>query len=214
MSEITNQELRAKIIDILKTGTCDLYSVTPKSIRKQLETELGVSLLSKKKEIKDIATEEIQKISKEEEEKEESEGSESGSSSDEEIEKPKLTRACAPARKAPVKRKKKATNGDNSGSDDGDEDYKSTKKAKKSRKGTGFTRPYTLSPQLSALMGADSLPRHEVVKKVWAIIKERNLYDPKNKQYAICDAELLEVMKIKRFRTFGMLKYLKPHFLD
>ncbi|XP_055852501.1 uncharacterized protein LOC129916525 [Episyrphus balteatus] len=218
MGEISNEELRTKIIDILKHSGSDLYAVTPKGIRTQLEKDLGFSLLTQKTAIKEIATEEIQKLSKEEEDDEESDAKASESSSEEEVEKPKRTRACAPARKAPVKRKRKAANGNNSDSDnDGDEDYKSKKSAKKSngpRKGTGFTRPYTLSPQLSALMGAESLPRHEVVKKVWAIIKERNLYDPKNKQYAICDAELLEVMKIKRFRTFGMLKYLKPHFLD
>ncbi|GAB0088249.1 upstream activation factor subunit spp27 [Sergentomyia squamirostris] len=85
---------------------------------------------------------------------------------------------------------------------------------KKKGRGTGFTRPYTLSPELAALMGAEALPRHEVVKKIWAIIKERNLYDPKNKQYAICDSDLLKVMGVKRFRTFGMLKYLRDHFLD
>lgn len=79
---------------------------------------------------------------------------------------------------------------------------------------TAFTRPLTLSPALAALMGAESLPRHEVVKKVWAIIKERNLYDPKNKQYAVCDDELHKIMGVKRFRTFGMLKYLKTHFTD
>lgn len=79
---------------------------------------------------------------------------------------------------------------------------------------TAFTRPLTLSPALAALMGADALPRHAVVKKVWAIIKERNLYDPKNKQYAVCDDELQKIMGVKRFRTFGMLKYLKTHFTD
>lgn len=63
-------------------------------------------------------------------------------------------------------------------------------------------------------MGADSLPRQEVVKKMWEIIKERNLYDPKNKQFAYCDNELLPIMRVKRFRTFAMLKYLKRHFLD
>lgn len=82
------------------------------------------------------------------------------------------------------------------------------------KKSTGFTRPLRLSPELAQLMGAESLPRHEVVKKVWALIKERNLYDPKNKQFAICDPDLMKVMGIKRFRTFGMLKYLKDHFLD
>uniref|UniRef100_A0A2M3Z8J3 Putative rna polymerase i transcription factor uaf n=1 Tax=Anopheles braziliensis TaxID=58242 RepID=A0A2M3Z8J3_9DIPT len=109
---------------------------------------------------------------------------------------------------------------------DSDEDWKQAKKPKAKGKaaaggakkggarGTGYTRPYTLSADLAALCGAESLPRHEVVKKIWTIIKERNLYDPKNKQFAICDAELQKVIGVKRFRTFGMLKYLKPHFKD
>lgn len=117
------------------------------------------------------------------------------------------------AKKGPGRKKK-------GGSDsDSDEDWKKNKPAKGAKKkgaakSTGYTRPYNLSPELAAICGAESLPRHEVVKKVWAIIKERNLYDPKNKQYAICDSELQKVIGVKRFRTFGMLKYLKPHFLN
>lgn len=38
--------------------------------------------------------------------------------------------------------------------------------------------------------------------------------DPKNKQFAICDDELMKVIGVKRFRTFGMMKYLKSHFVD
>uniref|UniRef100_A0A182S5W5 Uncharacterized protein n=1 Tax=Anopheles maculatus TaxID=74869 RepID=A0A182S5W5_9DIPT len=110
----------------------------------------------------------------------------------------------------------------NDSDSDSDGDWKLTKpaaKAKKAagggaKKSSGYTRPYTLSEDLAAICGAESLPRHEVVKKIWAIIKERNLYDPKNRQYAICDADLQKVMGVKRFRTFGMLKYLKPHFKD
>jgi len=116
--------------------------------------------------------------------------------------------------------KKKKNDSDEGGSDD---DWKAPrakpkKKAAggdgvKKRGGTGFTRPLQLSPELASLMGEESLPRHEVVKKVWALIKERNLYDPRNKQFAICDADLLKVIGVKRFRTFGMMKYLQPHFL-
>lgn len=80
-------------------------------------------------------------------------------------------------------------------------------------KGNGFTRPQKLSPELAELMGSESLPRHEVVKKMWEIIKGRNLYDPKNKQFAICDDDVYKVIGVKRFRTFGMLKYLKTHFI-
>ncbi|EDW69695.1 uncharacterized protein Non2 [Drosophila virilis] len=154
------------------------------------------------------------------------------SSEEEKKKKPAPKKRPQPTKhKLSAKKKRKSLNADDSGteSDAGsDSDYEVVKKpapkkkAAKSagsgsgtgRKSTGFTRAYNLSPELSALMGADSLPRHEVVKKVWAIIKERDLYDPKNKQFAICDDELMKVMKVKRFRTFGMLKHLKPHFLD
>lgn len=80
--------------------------------------------------------------------------------------------------------------------------------------GKGYTKSMTLSPELAALVGQDSMARHEVVKKVWSIIKERDLYDPKNKQYAICDDALFKVIGVKRFRTFGMMKYLKNHFVS
>lgn len=125
-------------------------------------------------------------------------GTESGGGSDSDYEVPK--------KKATISKKKKKSSTGSSGG--------ASKDSVGGRKSTGFTRSYKLSSELSALMGCDSLPRHEVVKKVWAIIKERNLYDPKNKQFAICDDELMKVMKVKRFRTFGMLKHLKPHFLN
>lgn len=80
-------------------------------------------------------------------------------------------------------------------------------------KGTGFTRPYKLSPDLAALMGADVMPRHAVVKRIWAIVKEKQLYDPNNKQFAICDDAMFKVIGKQRFRIFGMMKYLKTHFL-
>lgn len=80
--------------------------------------------------------------------------------------------------------------------------------------GKGYTKTMTLSPELAALVGQEAMARHEVVKKVWSIIKERDLYDPKNKQYAICDDALFKVIGVKRFRTFGMMKYLKNHFVS
>lgn len=48
------------------------------------------------------------------------------------------------------------------------------------------------------------------------IVKEMTIFlqDPKNKQFAICDEELMKVIGVKRFRTFGMMKYLKNHFVD
>lgn len=81
-------------------------------------------------------------------------------------------------------------------------------------KGSGYTRAYKLSPALAELMGETELPRHEVVKRVWAIIKEKQLFDPNNRQFAICDKALFKVIGTQRFHTFGMMKYLKNHFID
>ncbi|CAK9794793.1 Upstream activation factor subunit spp27 [Anthophora retusa] len=124
--------------------------------------------------------------------------------------------------KATPKKGKPGKKGKKKGSDsDSDEDWGKNKKAqgggaKKAggKSKGGYTRVITLSPELAAIVGAEQMARHEVVRKVWSIIKERNLYDPKNKQFAICDDELFKVIGVKRFRTFGMMKYLKNHFVD
>lgn len=89
-----------------------------------------------------------------------------------------------------------------------------TKQKKIGKRGLGLMKPVRLSPELAELMGSKSMPRQKVVKKMWSIIKERNLYDPENRQFAICDAQLEKIMKVKRFRAFGMMKLLQPHFLN
>ncbi|XP_067612689.1 uncharacterized protein Non2 isoform X1 [Eurosta solidaginis] len=218
MADISKEDLKTEINAILKTA--DLSVVSAKKVREQVEKKLNCSLLSRKKEFDSIVMDFINQ------QQDESEGSVEEveeQDSEEEVEKKKSANKKrpqpTPRKAAPKPKKKKSYNGSDSGSEsDGgsDSDYEVPKKkagAKKKaggggggssgRKSTGFTRAINLSPELSALMGAESLPRHEVVKKVWAIIKERNLYDPKNKQFAICDEELMKVMKVKRFRTFG-----------
>lgn len=86
-------------------------------------------------------------------------------------------------------------------------------KQKTDRRGLHLKRPIKLSSELAKLMGSKSMPRSAVIKKMWSIIKDRDLYDPENRQFAICDAELEKIMKVKRFRTFGMMKFLERHFL-
>lgn len=214
------------IVEILKDA--DLSKTSAKKVRQDLEERLGCDLTDRKKEIDGLVMDFINNQSSDE---------------DDESEDDRAEQRRAAAKKANVNRRKQKDSDDESadaasdddykpakksakkkkrGSDsDSDDDWKRAKSAKKAKKaggggggGKGFTRPLKLSPELSDLMGgAECLPRHEVVKKVWALIKERNLYDPKNKQFAICDAELQKVIGVKRFRTFGMMKYLQPHFL-
>ena len=84
------------------------------------------------------------------------------------------------------------------------------KRAKKAA-GSGYTKPLKLSEDLEAVVGVNEAPRHEVIKQMWAYIKENKLQDPKNKQWAICDEKLEKVIGQKKFKCFGMAKYLKDH---
>jgi upstream activation factor subunit UAF30 len=54
------------------------------------------------------------------------------------------------------------------------------------KKVNGLTKPMTLSPALAAIVGAkkdEKLARSEIVKRLWAYLKEKNLQDPENKQW-------------------------------
>lgn len=72
--------------------------------------------------------------------------------------------------------------------------FQNAKKGGGRGKKSAFTKSFKLSPELADVVGSDVMPRHEVVKKLWAVIKERELQDPKNKQYAICDDQLFKVI--------------------
>ncbi|KFM74355.1 Upstream activation factor subunit spp27, partial [Stegodyphus mimosarum] len=84
----------------------------------------------------------------------------------------------------------------------------------KKKKASTYTRKCMLSPQLAEVMQTTQMARPDVVKKMWGIVKERNLFDPSNKRYAICDEQLLKVFGKERILMFGMMKYLKNHIKD
>ncbi|XP_060574004.1 uncharacterized protein LOC132731739 [Ruditapes philippinarum] len=96
---------------------------------------------------------------------------------------------------------------------------KATPKRKEKKKGGGggnsaYSRPCLLSPELAGVMGTDKLARNEIVKKMWEIVKERKLQDPKDKRFMICDEQLQKVFGRKRVKTFGMMKYLSSQLRD
>merc|ERR1712183_68525 len=176
-------------------GGADLSTITAKSVRKQLEEKLGVDLTERRKEIDSVIMAAVdEKASSGEEEV-----------SEEEVEEPKRKGKGSddddfvPGAKKPAKAKPKA---------------KKRKKPAGPRKQGAFTKSFKLSPELADVVGSDVMPRHEVIKKMWAVIKERKLQDPSQKQFAICDDQLMKVIGVKRFKTFGMMKYLKEHFLE
>jgi len=212
---VDKAKLRKTITAILEDA--DLDTVSAKKVRQQVEAKLKVDLTDRKKEVDDL----VMEIVDEKQDANKSEGSD-----EEEDSKSKGKRRAAKkddseeGSEDEYEPEGKKAKGKKAGSDSEEEfgKKKKTGKAKAAPKkgggGTGFTKTLRLSPELASVMGEESMARHEVVKKMWSIIKEKNLYDPKNKQFAICDEKLLPVFGVKRFRTFGMMKYLKNHFID
>lgn len=92
---------------------------------------------------------------------------------------------------------------------------KPRKQPKERVKGTSvYSRPCVLLPPLNKVLETDRMPRPTIVKRLWEIVKERNLLDPKNKQFMLCDDEMLNLFGKKKVRMFGMMKHLKPYIKD
>jgi len=211
MADNSDIDLKAEVKAALEGA--DLQTVTPKILRKQLEEKLGIDLSSRRKEIDALIMSEIenQVTSEEEEVSEDEQPTKKGKKVDDDEYNPKASKKAAPKKKA-AGRKRKAEDSDNA--DDEDWGKKKKKSGGGGKKNSAFTKAYKLSPELAELMGQDVMQRHQVVKKVWEIIKDRNLQDPSQKQFAICDDDLFKVMGVKRFKTFGMMKHLKTHFIE
>lgn len=89
---------------------------------------------------------------------------------------------------------------------EGSEDSKSNRKKEKKR-----VRLCALSPALSEFLGEEELPRGEVVKRLHAYIKEKNLQNPKNRREILFDKKLQDVFKQKKTDYFKINKLIAVH---
>ncbi len=75
----------------------------------------------------------------------------------------------------------------------------------------GFLRLLTPSADLAAIVGPEPLPRTDMVKKVWAYIREHNLQEPHDKRIIVTDDKLRAVFGKDRLNMMQMMGLLSPH---
>jgi len=77
---------------------------------------------------------------------------------------------------------------------------------------SAFMKPLKPSDALAEIVGDKPLPRTEVVKKLWAYIKKKNLQDKKNRRNINADEKLLKVFAGKKqVSMFDMTKLVSKH---
>lgn len=95
-----------------------------------------------------------------------------------------------------------------------------TKKAATTKKAAGkskrkpnaaFMKPLQPSEALSAVIGGSSMPRTQVVKKLWDYIKKHNLQDAKNRRNINADDKLKKVFGKGTVSMFEMTKLVSKH---
>lgn len=66
---------------------------------------------------------------------------------------------------------------------------------KKVASNTGFNRELILSEDLSNVLGTSKLSRPQVVKQLWAYIKDNHLQNPDDKRQILCNEKLQAIFK-------------------
>src|SRR3954471_9419097 len=88
---------------------------------------------------------------------------------------------------------------------------KAEKATASSGKANALQRPLQPYEALAAVGGPGSLPRGEVVSKVWEYIKSHNLQNPENRREILADDKLKEVFGKDKVTMFEMNKHLARH---
>ncbi|XP_021273830.1 upstream activation factor subunit spp27-like isoform X2 [Herrania umbratica] len=200
---VSDSELIARLREFLKES--DLNTTTTAIVRRRLEEDFGIDLSEKKKFIREQVDLYLQSQFENAEEEEEEQQDENNEEDDQ-----------------TAKIKSEETDGSDS-NEEGEESERARNKrasAKKGskrvnnevkRRGGGFNKVCSLSPQLQELVGVPALARTEVVKQIWAYIREKNLQDPVNKKNIICDEPLQALFGVRSIDMFQMNKALSKH---
>ena len=88
---------------------------------------------------------------------------------------------------------------------------KPAKKKSARKPNAAFMAPLTLSDALSKVVGSKSLPRTEIIKKIWVYIKKNDLQDKANKRMINADAALKPIFVKDQISMFEMAGALNKH---
>jgi upstream activation factor subunit UAF30 len=88
---------------------------------------------------------------------------------------------------------------------------KAAKKKSARKPNAAFMAPLTLSDSLAKVVGSKSLPRTEIIKKIWVYIKKNNLQDKVNKRMINADANLKPIFVKDQISMFEMAGALNKH---
>lgn len=82
-------------------------------------------------------------------------------------------------------------------------------------KNSPLMKPMKLSDELQAVVGEDSLPRGQVMKKMWKYIKDNDLQNPENKRNIFADDKLRPIFDGQdEITMFEMTKLVSQHMTD
>jgi len=79
---------------------------------------------------------------------------------------------------------------------------------------SAFNKELDVSPELQKVVGEKSLSRPQVMKKVWAYIKENDLQNPEDKRNIIADDNLEPIFGEEEVSMFEMTKLISSHLTD
>jgi chromatin remodeling complex protein RSC6 len=89
---------------------------------------------------------------------------------------------------------------------------KAAPKKKSARKpNAAFMAPLNLTPALAEVVGSSSLPRTEIVKKMWEYIRKNNLQDSKNRRMINADGRLRPIFGKDQISMFELAKIVNKH---
>ncbi|CAL8462195.1 g1726 [Coccomyxa elongata] len=162
----------------------DLQTTSERKLRETIEAELKEDLSERKALIRQEVQAYLQEQQDEEENEDEHEHIDNGENG--------------------------ATQADAEGEDSGNDIEEQEEKEKKSKRKRKSAFGSKLSLGLQEFLGETSMPRTEVVKKMWEYIKANNLQNPKNKRKIILDDKLKKIFK-PPLDMFSMNKQLSKH---